>query len=95
MLAWAGSPISGKVSVGICKFLGEISFPLYIIHYPFVYLFMAYVTEHGMGWQESWPLMIAVGVGCIALAYGFLKLFDEPVRAWLRNRFLRHVPAQR
>lgn len=95
VLAGAGSPIRGKVSVGICKFLGEISFPLYIIHYPFVYLFMAYVTEHGMGWQESWPLMIAVGVGCIALAYGFLKLFDEPVRAWLRNRFLRHVPAQR
>lgn len=94
VLAGAGSPIRGKVSVGICKFLGEISFPLYIIHYPFVYLFMAYVKEHDLGWQESWPLMIAVGVGCIVLAYGFLKLFDEPVRAWLRNRFLRHA-AQR
>ena len=86
VLAGAGSPITGRVSVGICKFLGEISF---------LYLFMAYVTEHGMGWQQSWPLMIAVGVGCVALAYGFLKLFDEPVRAWLRNRFLRHVPVQR
>ncbi len=94
VLAGAGSPIRGKVSVGICKFLGEISFPLYIIHYPFVYLFMAYVKEHDLGWQESWPLMIAVGVGCVVLAYGFLKLFDEPVRAWLRNRFLRHA-AQR
>ncbi|WP_297623939.1 acyltransferase [uncultured Rikenella sp.] len=94
VLAGAGSPIRGKVSVGICKFLGEISFPLYIIHYPFVYLFMAYVKEHDWGWQESWPLMIAVGVGCVVLAYGFLKLFDEPVRAWLRNRFLRHA-AQR
>lgn len=91
VLAGAGSPIRGKVSVGICKFLGEISFPLYIIHYPFVYLFMAYVKEHDLGWQESWPLMIAVGVGCVVLAYGFLKLFDEPVRAWLRNRFLRHA----
>lgn len=94
VLAGAGSPIRGKVSVGVCKFLGEISFPLYIIHYPFVYLFMAYVKEHDWGWQESWPLMIAVGVGCVVLAYGFLKLFDEPVRAWLRNRFLRHA-AQR
>lgn len=94
VLAGAGSPIRGKVSVGICKFLGEISFPLYIIHYPFVYLFMAYVKEHDLGWQESWPLMIAVGVGCVVLAYGFLKLFDEPVRAWLRNRFLRHAAQQ-
>ncbi|MDE5944547.1 MAG: acyltransferase, partial [Rikenella sp.] len=88
--AGAGSPIRGKVSVAICRFLGEISFPLYIIHYPFVYLFMAYVTERGLSWQQSWPLMIAVGGGCVALAYGLLKLFDEPVRRWLRDRFLQH-----
>lgn len=90
VLAGAGSPIRGRFSVGICKFLGEISFPLYIIHYPFVYLFMAYVVEHGLSWRQSWPLMLAVGIGCIVLAYGLLKLFDEPVRRWLRDRFLRH-----
>ena len=70
--------------------MSEITVMLYIIHYPFVYLFMSYVTEHGLGWQQSWPLMIAVGGVCVALAYGLLKLFDEPVREWLRKRFLRH-----
>ncbi len=91
VLAGAGSPIRGRVSIGICKFLGEISFPLYIIHYPFVYLYMAYVQEHGLGWRETWPLMVGIGVGCVALAYGLLKLFDEPVRRWLRVRFLRRA----
>ncbi|WP_298061816.1 acyltransferase [uncultured Rikenella sp.] len=90
VLAGAGSPIRGRFSEGICRFLGKISFPLYIIHYPFVYLFMAYVTERGLGWRQSWPLMLAVGVGCVLLAYGAMKLYDEPVREWLRNRFLRH-----
>lgn len=90
VLAGAGSPIKGKYSVGICRFLGNISFPLYIIHYPFVYLYMAYATEHDMTWREGWPLMIVVGVGCVLLAYASLKLYDEPVRRWLRDRFLRH-----
>lgn len=51
---------------------------------------MAYATEHDMTWREGWPLMIVVGVGCVLLAYASLKLYDEPVRRWLRDRFLRH-----
>lgn len=91
VLAGAGSPITGKFSVGICKFLGNISYPLYIIHYPFVYLYMAYASKHNLSWQQTWPLMVAIGIGCIVLSYAALKLFDEPVRKWLRNRFLRHT----
>lgn len=93
VLTGAGSPIQGKVSVGICRFLGRISYPLYIIHYPFVYLFMAHVTENKLSVSESWPLMVVVGVGCVALAYGAMRLYDEPVRAWLRRRFLGHRTA--
>lgn len=91
VLAGAGSPIRGKISVGICKFLGNISFPLYIIHYPFVYLYMAYAADRNLSWREGWPLMLAVGVGSVLLAYAALKLYDEPVRKWLRNKFLRHT----
>lgn len=90
VLTGAGSPIRGRFSVSVCKFLGDISFPLYIIHYPIAYLFYAYVAERKLAIGESWPLMLAVGVGCVLLAYAALKLYDEPVRQWLRNRFLRH-----
>ncbi len=89
VLVGAGSSINGKLSMRICDFLGKISYPLYITHYPIIYLYMAYVTQNNISWQQSWPLMIVIWIGCIALAYGCLKLYDEPVREWLRKRFLR------
>jgi len=40
----AGSRVAGARSVAVCTFLGEISFPLYITHYPLVYMQMAWVA---------------------------------------------------
>ena len=31
---------------------------------------------------------------CIAVAYGCLKLYDEPVRAWLSKRVLKRRPPE-
>ena len=44
----------------------------------------------------SRALPVAVGVLfiCIAVAYGCLKLYDEPVRAWLSKRVLRRMEQQ-
>lgn len=88
VLMGAGSSIKGRYSVKICDFLGKISYPVYIIHYPIIYIYMAYVTDNGLTWYDTWPLMIALWLGCIGLAYGALRLFDEPVRNWLKRRFL-------
>ena len=70
-----------------CRFLGRISYPLYITHYPFVYMYFAYV--HGAG--AASPLgQLALGVtvwaGCIAMAYVYTRCYDEPVRRWLTRR---------
>ena len=35
--------------------------------------------------------MILTFVGAFVLAYACLKLYDEPVRKWLTNRFLKGV----
>lgn len=32
-----------RTSTSICNFLGELSYPVYIIHYPIMYLFYAWV----------------------------------------------------
>ncbi len=40
LLGASGTTTDSK-STRICKFLGDISYPLYILHYPFMYLFYA------------------------------------------------------
>lgn len=87
VLVGAGSKIKSPFFSKVCNFLGQISFPVYIVHYPIVYVYMAYAKEHNLSYQDTWPVLIALWFGLIVLAYGALKLFDEPVRAWLKRRF--------
>ena len=90
LLVWLGA--SGRTtdrgSTRICKFLGDISYPLYIIHYPFMYLFYAWVWREGLSFSQAWPMAVAVFVGSILLAWLCLKLYDGPVRRWLSRKIL-------
>ena len=85
----AGSSIHGKRSVAVCRFLGEISYPLYITHFPWTFVQMQWVCSHGDA-PLSQHIFVSVGVYilCVAVAYAVLKLYDEPVRQWLKERFL-------
>lgn len=84
----ASGNTTDKTSTRICKFLGDISYPLYMVHYPFIYLYFAWVKNENLTFEQSLPGAITLVVGCIILAYLCLKLFDEPVRKYLTNRFL-------
>jgi peptidoglycan/LPS O-acetylase OafA/YrhL len=83
----ASGEVTGKISTPICKFLGDISYPIYITHFPMVQLYRAWVYNHKATLHDSYLLALLVLVLAIALAYASLKLFDEPVRRWLRRRF--------
>lgn len=82
---------SGRISEGlpmrVCRFLGDISYPVYIIHYPFMYLFYAW-TFTGVPFSTAWPWAVTVFAGSIVLAYILLKVYDEPLRRWLGSRIL-------
>ncbi len=85
----AGSTVKGEKSSKFCKFLGELSYPLYITHYPFMYLHMALAaTLKEMGAPLSAHILMSVSVGLlsIGLAWMLLKIFDLPVREWLTNK---------
>ncbi len=85
----AGSSMSGKQTIKICKFLGVLSYPLYIIHYPLIYLHLAWVTNNKVPMSTGLLGGLVVLIASIAIAYASLKLYDEPVRKWLTNRFLK------
>lgn len=86
----AGSRLTGKGGASVCKWLGDISFPLYITHYPLMYCQMAWVTTHYEApmWQH---VVVNIGVVLISIGIGWacFKLYDEPVRKWLTDHWLK------
>lgn len=88
VLIGAGGEIKNKWVNKLCVFLGDISYPIYIIHYPFIYAFYAWLLNN----QISFEIGLLAGLGLlivnVTLSYAILKLYDEPVRKWLANRFM-------
>lgn len=85
----ASGKITNKITIRLCKFLGDMSYPMYIVHYPFIYLYYAWVKNKNLSFEQSLPGAIVLVIGSVLLAYGCLKLYDEPVRKFLTYRLLR------
>lgn len=72
------------------KFLGDISYPLYIVHYPIMYVFYAWLIENKFyTLQDCWGVALLVILSLIALAFLCMKLYDEPIRRWLSKHLLK------
>ena len=90
VLTGAGSRTTDGFSTRVCKWLGDISYPIYITHYPLMYMQMGWVAEH-----PDAPVWIHVAVNAgivimsVLLAYGLLKCYDLPVREWLTDHWLK------
>lgn len=85
----ASGRTTDKYTRRICKFLGDISYPLYMVHYPFIYLYYAWVKNDSLTFSESLPGAAGVVIGSVILAYICLKCYDIPVRKYLTKRFLK------
>jgi peptidoglycan/LPS O-acetylase OafA/YrhL len=88
----AGGQITGKYSIKLCRFLGKLSYPLYIIHYPLIYTYVAWVTNNKVPMGRGLLVGLFLFIVSIVIAYACLKLYDEPVRNWLKKRFLLKRP---
>lgn len=86
---------SGENSTGaiqkVCNFLGEISYPIYIIHYPFTYAYMAWVTNNAPSFGEAFPIALLTIATSLTLAYLCARFYDVPVRRWLSQRFMAKI----
>lgn len=92
LILWLGA--SGRTtdafSSRTCKFLGDLSFPLYITHYPLMYLFYAWLMDRRLGtFGQTWHVVLPLLLGTVLLAWLCLRLYDEPVRRWLATKLLK------
>jgi peptidoglycan/LPS O-acetylase OafA/YrhL len=88
----AGEKRMDGAMVRAARFFGDLSFPLYITHYPLIYVYTAWVVDNHVPPQQGafWGILLVCTA--VAIAYASLKLYDEPVRRWLVGRFLRRLP---
>lgn len=87
----ASGRASDSGTAGVCKFLGDVSYPVYVVHYPFMYLFYAWLWSGGgmgLSFTQCWAVPVGLFLGSILLAYLCLKLYDEPLRRYLARRYL-------
>jgi peptidoglycan/LPS O-acetylase OafA/YrhL len=91
----AGEKTVQGTSVRIARFFGDLSFPLYITHYPLIYLYTVWVIDDQVSPGRGAIWGCALVVTAVAVAYASLKLYDEPVRRWLGARFLSAGPRAR
>lgn len=88
VIVWlaASGKTTDNTSQRICRFLGDISFPLYIVHYPLMYAFYMWLIKNKLyTFDETWPLALVTVASSVSIAWLCLKLYDEPVRKWLRR----------
>ena len=88
LIVWMGAcGCSGGKTARINKLLGDISYPLYIVHYPIMYVFYAWLIEKKYYTLQDCPAVVLLVVASsILLAFLCLKLYDEPVRKWLAKK---------
>ena len=86
-LVWLGASgkTTDKVTSKVCRFLGDISYPVYVVHYPLMYLFYAWLWggEERIPFSEAWPAVLLVVAGSILLSWLCLRFYDMPLRRWL------------
>jgi len=88
VLIGAGSQPATRFGEKACHFLGELSYPLYLVHYPIHYVFYGWLSDHKPAWSLKLPVALGVYVSCLLLAYIVMRFVDTPIRHRLA-RFTR------
>lgn len=70
----------------IYRVIGDISYPVYAIHYPSMYLFYSWVWKNNYTFAQVWYVGVSVIVLNIILAYILIIFYDTPVRKYLNKR---------
>lgn len=68
------------------RFLGRLSYPLYAIHYPLIYLYIHWInTDSSPFGKMPWCTPVALFVIAVTIAIVFMLFYDEPLRKTLSS----------
>jgi peptidoglycan/LPS O-acetylase OafA/YrhL len=83
----AGAQVSPGLA-GLCRFSGNISYPLYMTHYPFIWIFFSYIAakKPPINWLEILiPVCVLLLIGW---AYVVIVTIDGPIRRYLKRKLV-------
>ena len=85
----AGDNTKNELIIKICKFIGELSYPIYITHYPIIYANAGW-TDYHMNDSLFNKIMLSIGSFVIMVfnAYSLVELYDKPLRKLLSDKFI-------
>lgn len=72
----------------ICRFSGNISYPLYMTHYAVIWIFGNYYTNQKPPAGELTMVIISGIILLLVVAYVVMVFYDIPVRRYLAKRWL-------
>lgn len=89
VLLWiAAGGRTGGLTEKFCSFTGRLSYPLYITHYPAMYIFYGWMIRTGRHtFAQTWAQSLLVYALCVLIGWLFLRFYDEPVRKRLAAGF--------
>lgn len=90
-IVWIGANgvTTDRFSTAVCENLGNLSYPVYIVHYPLMYLFYSWVWTNSITFSAALPVMACIFIAIPVIAWLALRYYDEPVRNYLTSRWLR------
>jgi peptidoglycan/LPS O-acetylase OafA/YrhL len=79
----------------INKFSGDISYPLYMTHYPFVWIFLTYVATEKPGMAHLRWIIPGSVILLVGLAWLVFKFLDFPIRRYFTGKLKASAGRQR
>jgi peptidoglycan/LPS O-acetylase OafA/YrhL len=70
----------------LCVFSGKISYPLYMTHYAFIWMFSNYYNSHKPGAGQLTLIIITGLIVLVGFAYLVMVIYDIPLRRYLSNK---------
>ena len=81
----AGANVTGWMKK-MCIFIGRLSYPLYMTHITAVWIFGDFYNKVKLEGLELFAVIACLCFFNLVFAYLIMRLYDEPVRAWLTRK---------